>query len=507
MLRISRGQGDVEISAPTDYLRKMLVWCRGAYTFRDLHALSVKTWGTSDFIDFVRDLVLAGVLRAKNASGDSAVTIQASTLRDFAASTSDAIGGNTASGTSPSFALGLLLDAAKAALQARADTAVRLIVYETLERVPSGIYEVRMGSSDLELACLGCDPCEAARAFGKPEILLSSFGILIVSAGASDTTITKDLAPSPGLPGLDFQDISDFDPRWLRLVCNLEPSDDILLLRRVGCAGCTEAGRTVKSSLEFKWSDALERAPFHLAHAHITWCGGSTSEGWGRSLSPALTYDKAIAEAVERHAFSAPMGCRWEQADALDRFIPPASIVRYDRSQYRRKHFPFRPFSIKERRPWVQAQDANGGSTSWVLADCIFHANAFPAGYRNQLYTHATSSGCASATSIEQASLHAAMELVERDAFMRHWFSQSGGYNIPPKTLPAHFRSRVDLLVRSGCIVQVQCLHLGVFPTWMVLAQHGGLHFTCIGTGTGLDAAVSMKTITAKSIFFMSLPF
>jgi ribosomal protein S12 methylthiotransferase accessory factor len=520
-LLILRAQGTIEIRAPKKYLRKLLEWCQGKQTMHDLLALSAETWGNAEFIDFLHDLIHTGVLSVKHAPHNPGPALNLRKLTTTVTPcTATAITGQAAEGPAcPSGVLCVMLEIVKAVAGRHASVVpclhIHLIVHSPLEDIPAGIYAVDMSSQEMTISCVSSDLRQAPRAFNRPHVLQNTYGILVISTTALQAETMPEGLPPGSRPltidlarnlqraeselGICWNEITHADQRWLKFVCGLPQSHHILMSGSVAPVGAgTGTDYISQPSLEFKWSEALERVTFHLAQAKIDWGLDRASQGWGRAEDPALTCDKAVAEAVERYAYSRYVQCQLARSCELDNVIPPKNIVRYSRFQYRQKRFLLQPFSSREPRLWMRAHEITSGCATWVLADCVLHPNAFPADYRSRLYTYATSSGCASAPTTEQAILNATLELIERDAFMRHWFAQCGGYNVPLKTLPTQLRSRLDLLHRSGCVIQVQCLHLGRFPVWMVLAQHAELHFTCIGAGSGLNAEEALASAVSE---------
>ncbi len=247
-------------------------------------------------------------------------------------------------------------------------------------------------------------------------------------------------------------------------------------------------------SLEIEPHLLLRDAPFALVEARIDWGEGRSSQGWGRDPSFRVAVDKATCEAVERYAQRQLPASRWAAMHELSACIDPRTIVRHAPWQYRGDGAGPSPFDPGDLRCWLAASPVLGGDDAWVLADCVCNPRAFDASYRRRLLTHATSSGCASAFELDDAILRAALELIERDAMMRHWFAQTGGLHVDPDTLASGIRVRLRRLLEAGCDAGIQCLTLGVHPTWLVWARHDGLRFTSVGSASGLDAAESLET-------------
>lgn len=236
-------------------------------------------------------------------------------------------------------------------------------------------------------------------------------------------------------------------------------------------------------------NDALPGAHFELAQACIDWPDGGASEGWGRDADLQLAGLKAIAEAVERHAYARlPAGAVEARATDLPAWIDPSALVRYEEAQHATPGFPFARFHPEQVRWWLPATPVDGGQATHVLADFVCLPRAFDAAYRARLVTWATSSGCATAASREEAVARATLELVERDAFMRHWLQQVPGRPLRQDSLPSWAALRLADLHAQGCRAGVQWLTLGVQPVVLAWAQHARRTFTSVGSACGFDA-------------------
>ncbi|WP_167772982.1 YcaO-like family protein [Ramlibacter humi] len=241
--------------------------------------------------------------------------------------------------------------------------------------------------------------------------------------------------------------------------------------------------------------DALADASFQLARARLQWPGGRQSEGWGRDADLQLAGLKAVAEAVERHACeSLPPSAVRSAAAALPRWMHPDLFVRYADAQYASPTFPFVRLDAGEQRWWIPAESMDDGRATFVLADCACLSDAFDAAYRRRLVTSATTSGCATGASVGDAIGRATLELVERDAFMRHWLRQAPGAEIDDESLPGRARRRLADLRHAGCRAGAQWLTLGVQPALLAWAQHDERAFTCVGSACGFDADAALES-------------
>lgn len=247
-----------------------------------------------------------------------------------------------------------------------------------------------------------------------------------------------------------------------------------------------QAGRRIELKLH---TACLPGASFEIVRARIHWGDGRTSEGWGRDADLVLAQTKALAEAVERHAQATlPVQACWQAGSTLPGAMAPQSLMR-QAAHALPAHSSWR---FDAASWWLPARSATDGSSAWVLADCVCNPRAFEPAHRTRLYTQATSCGTASGASLADALRRATLELVERDAFMRHWFMQCPGIAVAEASMPGWAASRLRLLAEGGCEAGVQCLDAGLHPVWLAWAQHPALHFTCVGAASGLEAEVAL---------------
>ena len=237
----------------------------------------------------------------------------------------------------------------------------------------------------------------------------------------------------------------------------------------------------------------------YLICAEVTLDDERTHTGFGRDANLQIAQDKAISEAIERLAFRTLPDTQWATAAQMPSRIEPDALVRYLPEQYADPGFGIAPFQEDMPYHWVAMRDAIDDSVAYALADFVCSPAAFTREYRRRLVTQATSSGCASGPELDACIERAALELVERDAFMRHWFAQQPGRSIDYYTLPSDLRERTEHLMRLDMASGVQCLYLGHHPTWMVWVQHKTAHFTTVGSACGFDAEGTLRNAFAEA--------
>ena len=237
----------------------------------------------------------------------------------------------------------------------------------------------------------------------------------------------------------------------------------------------------------------------YLISAEVTLDDERTHTGFGRDTDLQIAQDKAISEAIERLAFRTLPDTQYATAVQMPSHIAPEALVRYLPEQYVIRGFDIAPFREDMPYHWIAMRDALDDSITYALADFVCSPAAFTSAYRSQLVTQATSSGCASGPDLHTCIERAVLELVERDAFMRHWFAQQPGRSVDHNTLPDTLLERVEHLRHLGAESGVQWLHLGHHPTWMVWVQHKAAHFTTVGSACGFDAEGALRNAFAEA--------
>ena len=79
------------------------------------------------------------------------------------------------------------------------------------------------------------------------------------------------------------------------------------------------------------------------------------------------------------------------------------------------------------------------------------------------------------------------LEVIERDAFMRHWLTQQPGLRIDNKLLPLDLRLRVGTLEQGGCQVTLQKLSSCAAQVVLASATHDGKHFCSVAAAARMD--------------------
>ncbi|VVE90679.1 YcaO-like family protein [Pandoraea bronchicola] len=400
-----------------------------------------------------------------------------------------------------------------------------VVLLDPIDDLPSGAYLVKFDSSrssemqsDVALSRIDSSPTDIFRASNAPRDLTNVRVVLVAWADLSLTALKYRNRAYPFLmleAGAALQNVAlycadaklawspygNYSPSRMAALFEVPTRATILATGLLGSLNLAalETRHPDALPLTLTWSEELPSLPFHAATAKIDVESNTEGLAWGRAADPVLALDKAIAEAVERYAYRTPRCLRWGTLLELPNAVHPERIIAFSPAQYRRKDFPFTRLRDNERTLWTEAVSARDGHDVLVHADCVFHAKGLEALRDGPIRCWATSSGCASHLDIVAAQNAALWELVERDAFMRHWAAQTPGTRIDEVSLPAGFRFRIDWLKANGCTVALFVLDRGVLPAVMVAIRNDEKHFTCFGAGAGADLAGALETALGEA--------
>jgi ribosomal protein S12 methylthiotransferase accessory factor len=251
--------------------------------------------------------------------------------------------------------------------------------------------------------------------------------------------------------------------------------------------------------IEFRWGyteAANYRLPYHLGLARVAgpgddWC-------FGRATDSRDAYDKAIAEAFERHACGRPLELQRARFRDLERAIAPTEIVSYSAAQQARGDFPYAPFRADREIPWKRATDFFSGNEVFVPAECVYFSSELARlGFR-RMHTSASTSGVAAYTTLEGALARATLELLERDAFMMTWMLRRPTARIDPRSLPASLQRRLRALESAGVRAALKDISLDTVPIVCAFGQHRERHFTCVGAAAAFEPEDALERALAE---------
>jgi ribosomal protein S12 methylthiotransferase accessory factor len=193
--------------------------------------------------------------------------------------------------------------------------------------------------------------------------------------------------------------------------------------------------------------------------------------GAGKGITVIEAMIGAVGEAIERYSaerFDPRRLLRSSGAELTAEHIAPDELCFYEECQYARTDFPY--VRLDERTPldWVLGSWLDTGSPVYVPALPAYFAYPVPLG---EAFCQVTSNGLAAGATRADAAMRAALELVERDAFMISWLARLPGRRI-------HLDESIDPGTREVA---------------RQLADRGArLELYLVDAGVGVPAAVSI---------------
>jgi len=236
------------------------------------------------------------------------------------------------------------------------------------------------------------------------------------------------------------------------------------------------------STLQVDWAIPMAKGyvpGFAIASARL-----SEKRSWshGRDPSPEMALKKAISETKEWTS----CGCIPELTCAtyreLDNVIDPREVIRFHKSQYRIKRFPFAQFDEEVRYNWTKGLDLDGNEF-YILADHVY----FPYFPETPYYCFSNSSGCAAHPDEQTAVETGTLELIERDAFINSYFCKLDMPIVSEDTLPGSIQKRIQELRDIGFKVWIVDHSLDLAPVVFVMAQSTEHTFTTCASCSSFD--------------------
>ncbi len=188
-------------------------------------------------------------------------------------------------------------------------------------------------------------------------------------------------------------------------------------------------------------------------------CDCQPELGAGKGITALEAMVSAVGEAVERYSASRFDPREWQRASVAERkaaasaappddrtappddraappddraapprdFLPPERLCLYGESQYSEPGFRFARLGEETPIDWVLGRWLDTGSPVWVPAlPTFFEVHVRP----KEDFCQVTSNGLAAGATLEDAEARAALELIERDAFMISWLARLPGRRI-----------------------------------------------------------------------------
>jgi ribosomal protein S12 methylthiotransferase accessory factor len=223
----------------------------------------------------------------------------------------------------------------------------------------------------------------------------------------------------------------------------------------------------------------------------------------GRGITPAEARRTALGEAVERYSSVCSWGTTIHRArrDQLDgASLDPSDLVLYRPEQY--ANLPYAPYEDATVLGWVTTRSLVSGER--VFAPALAVSGWYAPATRQEWICPVTSNGLAAGPTLAGAVLAAALEVIERDAFLIAWLQRLAGQRIDPSHHPNHeVGDLCDAYRRRGVEVQLHRLatdHPGEVFLALAIQRQGQGPAAVVGLGAGLSPAPAAR----KAVLEMS---
>jgi ribosomal protein S12 methylthiotransferase accessory factor len=221
---------------------------------------------------------------------------------------------------------------------------------------------------------------------------------------------------------------------------------------------------------------------------------GFAGEGKGATREEAVR--SAIGEGIERYSAS-----RWSPSNLIlasfaelgSGAFDPRHLVLYDEAQYAQEHFPFVPFDPNRPISWTAGRWLDTGESVWLPALATYMN--FPAA-REEQFGQVSSNGLAAGATLEDATLRALYELIERDAFLLYWLARRPAQRIAEDGCDPITERALREVERLGAGTELYLLDVGTrYPTVVCLGIGDGRSWpgATIGLGTHANIDVAVR--------------
>ncbi|MFB6294065.1 MAG: YcaO-like family protein [Halonotius sp.] len=207
-------------------------------------------------------------------------------------------------------------------------------------------------------------------------------------------------------------------------------------------------------------------------------------------------------EAIERYC-----GCLYREAalrtaaytDLPEPGLDPTSVVNFSESQRRAVEDGTELCERDDELSWVAGEALNTGDTVFLPAQLVYlsYPPAAEPFIRNPI-----SSGLAAGESREMAIFNGCFELVERDAFVTYYLTETELPVIDPTSAPARVRRLIDRVTAHGLAVTLldATTDLGIPVVIAVLIDSGARPAVTVAAAAGMSIPAVIESALAEAV-------
>ena len=183
----------------------------------------------------------------------------------------------------------------------------------------------------------------------------------------------------------------------------------------------------------------------------------------GKGLTKIDALRSAVGEAIERYSAARYRREELTRADAMSlkrSYVDPRDLCLYDDDQYARPDFPYSRYEATQPIDWAEAHWFDTGED--VLVPALLTYLNFESDHGAH-FCQVTSNGLAAGATLEDASVRALLELVERDALMLTWLAHRPGRPLSVNgQLPSQVTEALRQLKPLGVETKLALLDVGI---------------------------------------------
>ncbi len=258
----------------------------------------------------------------------------------------------------------------------------------------------------------------------------------------------------------------------------------------------------VREVVEFRIDD--DEPPFvhYLSTASSTEAFGylpNFGNNGGAAATARAAIAKALGEAVERYcsAFFRPDDLIYSRYQELhEPATHPDGYALYTAPQYDTPGFPWRPFNSDTTVAWTRGISLVTGETTLVPAAYVYVPYRYQRHRSETPITQPISTGLACGTSLQDATLTALCEVIERDAFTITWQAHLSRPRILLDSLPANLIALVERFWSVGLTVHLVDITTDIAcPTVLTVAEGSRLTSpaVAVAAATYPDPDIAMR--------------
>lgn len=367
----------------------------------------------------------------------------------------------------------------------------------------SGIYAVEPGEAHQPIRLARVQNARlpaVARCFGSPPVLRGAQAVIVITGNFSVSAVkygpramsyvaleaghaAQNILLMSTELGLAAVETGEFEEQAVARALALDSGETPLTLIVTGTYGPNASWPP--ESWELQWLDYAQpgvpgRRGSFTARVRS---GADAGYAWGSDQIASRAALKAYMEAEERLCAGQPRNLVMGSSIGLRHLSDPRMIrfLEDQEAEIPSTRGPDRAFG------WVPTTSVLSGGTVLMPADCVYFRSSLPPDAVHAALPPATSSGVAAHETAAKATVHATLELIERDAFMLAWACDTSARIVDPGTLPARAQRLIAELATHDVSLTIRDISTKFGIVVLAFAQSVSRHFTRVATAAAMS--------------------